>query len=173
MKNIAAWFALSLMTALLVVVVGLSVDRQPIHSTEAIDCTIRAPVDRVVINQGFSKSHPGIDYDGKVGDPIYAPTCGTIVYVGRVSDGNSMEWGYGWHVKLKDSEGKIRLFAHISKVEVQVGQTVGSGDLIARIGSNGNSTGPHLHYEIRVGDVEIDPQTEKPDRITTIGLLNF
>jgi len=162
----AVGVSISVLTALLVVAIGLL--GQGSEPVAPIDCTFRDPVERVVINQGFSSFHPGIDYDGQIGDPIYAPTCGTIVEVGRVEDSTNYEWGYGWHIKLKDSEGKIRLFAHISKAEVQTGQVVGSGELIARIGSNGNSTGPHLHYEVRVGGDEIknaiDPEREKRDR---------
>ncbi|MBD2083035.1 peptidoglycan DD-metalloendopeptidase family protein [Leptolyngbya sp. FACHB-17] len=126
------------------------------------NCAPVYPVRPPVVNQGFgrvsdpfnarqSHFHTGIDFDGKIGTPINSPVCGTVFYVGREQDGNSYEWGYGWHVKIRDSEGKIHLFAHISKAYVKVGQTVTSGQLIAAIGNNGNSTGPHLHYEIRQG----------------------
>jgi len=138
-----------------------SLQKNPIDP-QASNCAPVYPVPIPVINQGFGQVsdpfnprqthfHPGIDFDGSVGDPINSPVCGTVFYVGREQDGNNYEWGYGWHVKIRDSEGRIHLFGHISKAYVKVGQTVTAGQLIAAIGNNGNSTGPHLHYEIRQG----------------------
>lgn len=129
---------------------------------QASNCSPVYPVAIPVINQGFGQVsdpfnpgqthfHTGVDFDGKIGDPINSPICGTVVYVGREADTNNYEWGYGWHVKIRDSQGRIHLFAHISKAYVKPGQTVTPGQLIAAIGNNGNSTGPHLHYEIRQG----------------------
>ncbi|GAP99171.1 peptidoglycan DD-metalloendopeptidase family protein [Leptolyngbya sp. NIES-2104] len=128
----------------------------------ASNCAPVYPVPIPVINQGFGRVsdpfnpgqthfHTGVDFDGKVGDPINSPICGVVSYVGREQDTNSYEWGYGWHVKVRDSQGQIHLFAHISKAYVKPGQTITPGQLIAAIGNNGNSTGPHLHYEIRQG----------------------
>ncbi len=129
---------------------------------QSSNCTPVYPVPVPVINQGFGQVsdpsnpghthfHTGIDFDGRIGDPINSPICGVVFYVGREQDTTNYEWGYGWHVKIRDNEGRIHLFAHISKAFVKVGQTVTPGQLIASIGNNGNSTGPHLHYEIRQG----------------------
>lgn len=126
------------------------------------NCAPVYPVPIPVINQGFGQTsdpfnvgqtrfHTGVDFDGRVGDPINSPVCGTVFYVGREPDQTNYEWGYGWHIKIRDQDGQIHLFAHISKAYVKVGQTVTPGQLIAGIGNNGNSTGPHLHYEIRRG----------------------
>lgn len=126
------------------------------------NCAPVYPVPIPVINQGFGQVsdpfnpgqlhfHTGVDFDGKIGDPINSPICGVVTYVGREQDTTDYDWGYGWHVKIRDSQGRIHLFAHISKAYVKPNQTVASGQLIAGIGNNGNSTGPHLHYEIRRG----------------------
>ncbi len=129
---------------------------------QSANCATVYPVSIPVINQGFGQVsdpadlgsthfHTGVDFDGRIGDPINSPICGTVFYVGREQDGTNYEWGYGWHIKIRDNQGRVHLFAHISKAYVKVGETVIPGQLIASIGNNGNSTGPHLHYEIRQG----------------------
>ncbi|MBE9012876.1 peptidoglycan DD-metalloendopeptidase family protein [Pseudanabaenaceae cyanobacterium LEGE 13415] len=128
----------------------------------ASNCSPVYPVPIPVINQGFGRVsdpfnpgqmhfHTGVDFDGRIGDPVNSPICGVVTYVGREQDTTDYEWGYGWHVKIRDPQGRIHLFAHISKAYVKPGQTVTPNQLIAGIGNNGNSTGPHLHYEIRQG----------------------
>jgi murein DD-endopeptidase MepM/ murein hydrolase activator NlpD len=130
---------------------------------QAANCTPVYPVADPVVNQGFGQVsdplnpsdthfHNGIDFAGQIGDPINSPVCGKVFYVGREQDGNNYEWGYGWHIKIRDNEGRIHLFGHISKSHVKPGDTVVPGQLIADIGNNGNTTGPHLHYEIRQGE---------------------
>ncbi|MBW4440620.1 MAG: peptidoglycan DD-metalloendopeptidase family protein [Plectolyngbya sp. WJT66-NPBG17] len=129
---------------------------------QSANCASVYPVPTPVINQGFgqvsdpfsvghTQFHTGVDFDGRIGDPINSPVCGTVSYVGREQNQTSYEWGYGWHIKIRDQAGQIHLFAHISKAHVKVGQTVTPSQLIANMGNNGNSTGPHLHYEIRRG----------------------
>ncbi|BAU09881.1 peptidoglycan-binding M23B family peptidase [Leptolyngbya sp. NIES-3755] len=128
----------------------------------ASNCAPVYPVPIPVINQGFgrvsdpfnpgqTRFHTGVDFDGRIGDPINSPICGVVSFVGREQDTTNYEWGYGWQVKIRDPQGRIHLFAHISKSYVKQGQAVTPGQLIAAIGNNGNSTGPHLHYEIRQG----------------------
>ncbi|MBN8562802.1 MAG: peptidoglycan DD-metalloendopeptidase family protein [Leptolyngbya sp. UWPOB_LEPTO1] len=130
--------------------------------TQSANCAPVYPVPIPVINQGFgqvpdsfnlgqTRLHTGVDFDGRIGDPINSPVCGVVFYVGREQDETSYEWGYGWHIKIRDQQGQIHLLAHISKAYVKPGQTVNPGQRIADIGNNGNSTGPHLHYEIRQG----------------------
>jgi len=140
---------------------------------QSSNCTLTYPVPHPHINFGFGLSpdpfnpgqtrfHTGVDFDGKIGNPIYSPICGVVIYVGRETDITSYDSGYGWHIKLKDDEGRIHLFGHITKSYVKVGDLVHSSQHIADIGSNGNSTGPHLHYEIREGaddhDHAVDPR---------------
>lgn len=129
---------------------------------QSSNCAVVYPVRVPIINQGFGQVpdptnpghthlHTGLDFDGRIGDPINSPVCGVVVYVGREQNEADYEWGYGWHIKIRDSVGRIHLFGHISKAHVRVGDTVTPGQLIADIGNNGNSTGSHLHYEIRQG----------------------
>lgn len=129
---------------------------------QSSNCAPVYPVSIPVINEGFgqvgdpfnpghTRFHTGVDFDGRIGDPVNSPICGVVVYVGREQDETNYEWGYGWHIKIRDHEGRIHLFAHISKAYIKVGERITPGQLIASIGNNGNSTGPHLHYEIRQG----------------------
>jgi hypothetical protein len=140
---------------------------QPVSAPAPLDletsnCTPTYPIANPQINFDFGQSpdpfnpgqmrwHNGIDFAGVIGDAIYSPICGTVTYAGREQDPTSYEWGYGWHVKIQDSQGRLHLFGHVSKMYVRQGARVIPGTRIADVGNNGNSTGPHLHYEIRQG----------------------
>lgn len=111
-------------------------------------------------NPGKERWHWGIDFEGAIGTPIRSPVCGTVIFAGKQNSPNHYDWGYGWYVKIKDSKNRLHLFAHVSKIYVKQGAAVLPGQLIAEIGNNGNSTGPHVHYEVRLGDTvesTIDP----------------
>ena len=86
--------------------------------------------------------HSGVDFAGHLGSPIYATDAGTIVYAGW------NDWGYGNLVILDHGNGWQSLYGHLSQINVGCGQNVGQGDIIALMGSTGNSTGPHLHFEL-------------------------
>lgn len=94
--------------------------------------------------------HPGIDFKGERGDEVYATGNGIV---------ERCDWynGYGNAIVLKHDEGLTVIYGHLSKVNVIQGQKVNTGDLIGFIGSTGRSTGPHLHYEIRKDNEDIDP----------------
>lgn len=95
--------------------------------------------------------HTGIDFRGETGDPVLASADGEVVLAER-------HGGYGVMVEIDHGNGLASRYAHLSAVTVRAGAKVKAGDLIGRIGSTGRSTGPHLHYEIRMqGDVT-DPQ---------------
>lgn len=102
--------------------------------------------------QRGSRQHKGIDICGNVGDDITAADGGTVVYA-------DWESGYGYVVKIDHGNGYITFYAHCNEIFVNVGDKVAKGDLIAAVGNTGNSTGPHLHFEIREtnGDVPLDP----------------
>ncbi|GAB4522929.1 MAG: hypothetical protein Fur0018_05260 [Anaerolineales bacterium] len=87
-------------------------------------------------------NHYGIDIDGETGDPIYAVDSGVVVYAGW------NDWGYGNMVVIDHGNGWQSLYAHLSVLNVQCGSYVFSGDVIAAMGSTGNSTGSHLHFEL-------------------------
>lgn len=93
---------------------------------------------------GEQKSHKGIDIGVGYGAPIYALADGEVIYAG-------VQGGYG-NVVMIDHGNIISLYAHNSSLVVSVGQTVKGGQLISKAGSTGNSTGPHLHFEIRKPD---------------------
>ncbi len=88
-------------------------------------------------------NHFGIDIAGKLGYPVYAVDNGVVVYAGW------NDWGYGYVVVIDHGNGWQSLYAHLSQIYVGCGQAVYQGDMIAAIGSTGNSSGPHLHFELR------------------------
>ncbi len=98
-------------------------------------------------------NHFAVDFGGSLGNAIYAVDAGTVVYAGW------NDWGYGYMVMLDHGNGWQSLYAHLSQVNVGCGQNVGQGDLIALMGSTGNSTGPHLHFELRYNGAFVDPHT--------------
>jgi murein DD-endopeptidase MepM/ murein hydrolase activator NlpD len=93
--------------------------------------------------------HYGVDIDGNTGDPIRSATTGTVTFAG---------WRGGFGKLVIVTNGTTEYFyAHASALLVSEGQTVEPGTVIARVGSTGNVTGPHLHFEIRVDGVAVDP----------------
>ncbi|MGU3500616.1 M23 family metallopeptidase [Mycobacterium sp. C31M] len=95
--------------------------------------------------------HGGIDIAGPIGTPILAASDGVVVEVGPTA-------GYGALVKLRHSDGTVTLYGHINTWLVSKGQRVMAGDQIATMGNRGNSTGPHLHFEVlQNGSNRIDP----------------
>jgi murein DD-endopeptidase MepM/ murein hydrolase activator NlpD len=106
---------------------------------------------RGVITQNYWAYHRGIDIANSSGTAIYASDGGYVSYAG---------WspvGYGYMIKITHNNGFETLYAHLSYYDVDLGQAVSQGQIIGRMGSTGNSTGPHLHYEIRYGGVPQNP----------------
>jgi murein DD-endopeptidase MepM/ murein hydrolase activator NlpD len=99
--------------------------------------------------------HAGMDIDGERGDQVVAPASGKVVKAG-------WQGGYGNMVEIDHGNGLITRYGHMSKIEVAVGDDVGRGTLIGYIGSTGRSTGPHLHYELLLGDRAINPRRLLP-----------
>ncbi|GFG55740.1 hypothetical protein CQY20_08155 [Mycolicibacterium agri] len=95
--------------------------------------------------------HGGIDIANSIGTPIYAAADGVVIDVGPTA-------GYGAWVKLRHADGTVTLYGHINSWNVNVGQRVWAGDQIAQMGNRGNSTGPHLHFEVlQNGSNRVDP----------------
>ncbi|MGB8388102.1 M23 family metallopeptidase [Mycobacterium sp.] len=95
--------------------------------------------------------HAGIDLANSIGTPIVAVSDGVVIEAGPAA-------GYGMLVKLRHADGTVTLYGHINTTLVSVGQRVMAGDQIATMGNRGNSTGPHLHFEVLQGGTErIDP----------------
>ena len=96
-----------------------------------------------------SNWHAGLDIDGHTGDPIVAAAGGRVKFSG-------WQGGYGYLVVVQDGDTEY-YYAHASEVLVNVGDVVRAGDTIALVGSTGNSTGSHLHFEVRVNGESVDP----------------
>ncbi|HVF32960.1 MAG TPA: M23 family metallopeptidase [Acidimicrobiales bacterium] len=101
-----------------------------------------------------SHRHAGIDFDGDTGDAVVAAGSGVVTHAGAPPSGYG---GYGQMVLIDHGSGVTTLYAHLSRLFVGVGRTVSPGDRIGDIGTTGNVTGSHLHFEVRVGDRPVDP----------------
>ena len=99
--------------------------------------------------------HSGMDIDGERGDMLIAPANGVVKKAG-------WQGGYGYLIEIDHQNGLSTRYGHLSKVGVNVGDTVQRGQLIGLIGSTGRSTGPHLHYELRLDDKAINPRRFLP-----------
>ncbi|GIV83824.1 MAG: hypothetical protein KatS3mg052_0831 [Candidatus Roseilinea sp.] len=111
---------------------------------------------RGYISQGFRYYHRGIDIANAIGIPIYASDGGYVTYAGWSNV------GYGYMVQIDHGNGFATLYAHLSQWYVDPGQAVSRGQIIGAMGSTGNSTGPHLHFEIRYGGVPQNPLVYLP-----------
>jgi murein DD-endopeptidase MepM/ murein hydrolase activator NlpD len=100
--------------------------------------------------QRWGRLHAGIDFGVPIGTPIRAASAGTVLAVGPVA-------GFGQWVKIAHGGGVTSIYGHISEWSVRVGQAVRAGQLIAKSGNEGESTGPHLHFEIRIDTNPVDP----------------
>lgn len=99
---------------------------------------------------GKAEFHKGIDIANSRGTPIYAPANGEVTFVGEQN-------AYGNTILIQHGNGLSTRYAHLSRYAVKVGQQIKRGDIIAYMGNTGRSTGPHLHYEVRVNGVCVNP----------------
>ncbi len=99
---------------------------------------------------GRSTLHAGLDIAAAPGSPVHAPADGIVTYAGY-------DEGYGKMVTIDHGYGVSTRFGHNAQIYVQVGQKVSRWDVIASVGNTGRSTGPHLHYEVRVNGIPRDP----------------
>jgi murein DD-endopeptidase MepM/ murein hydrolase activator NlpD len=99
---------------------------------------------------GGFRAHSGVDLAAPTGSPIYAPSDGYV---------SAAQWngGYGLFVALEHGGGMQTRYGHMSQISVASGQYVKAGSVIGYVGSTGNSTGPHLHYEVRMNGQAINP----------------
>ena len=111
------------------------------------------------ITQEYSAEHKAIDIAASSGSPVYAAEDGTVSYV-QIWDGSYDTTGmmsYGHMVEIRHADGNTTLYAHLSEINVQQGEKVVRGQRIGRVGSTGNSTGPHLHFEVITSEGKADP----------------
>ncbi len=104
---------------------------------------------------GTVRSHNGVDLDGNTGDRVRAARSGEVILAGE-------RGGFGNTIVIYHGLGYSTLYGHLSRVEVSVGQNVASGDRIGAVGSTGWSTGPHLHFELRIDGKAVDPTPYLP-----------
>ena len=111
------------------------------------------PVNGAVVSgygMRWGRLHEGIDISAPSGTPIWAAAAGTVIYAGWLG-------GYGNLVVVDHGNGLATAYAHASTILVGVGQQVSQGETLSLVGSTGNSSGPHLHFEVRVNGVAVDP----------------
>jgi murein DD-endopeptidase MepM/ murein hydrolase activator NlpD len=114
-----------------------------------------SPIDVYSFVRGFSSWHTGVDLSAAVGAPVKAANGGVVIFAGWNS------WGYGNTIVL--SHGPFTtLYGHLSSINVGCGQVVSAGQFIGGVGSSGNSSGPHLHFEIRYLDQPQNPTATIP-----------
>jgi murein DD-endopeptidase MepM/ murein hydrolase activator NlpD len=117
---------------------------------------IQSPVELFKINQNYNFFHPGIDLGGPIGESIKPIKSGLVVEAGFSRD------GYGNTIFIDHGNGISSRYAHLSKIEVKVGDRVNMDTEIGKLGITGHTTGPHLHLEIRENGKAISPLTVLP-----------
>ena len=141
---------------------GLSLARMDALERSVAGLPQALPADLQYISSGFGfranpftggggEFHPGLDFKGPMGAPIYAAARGTVSFVGQRS-------GYGNCVEIDHGNGLVTRYAHMSGFRTVLGKAVVPGEQIGLIGSTGRSTGPHLHFEVRIGDRPVNPR---------------
>ena len=115
---------------------------------------------RILVGSPFGarwgKPHEGIDLPAPVGTPVFAAADGRVVYAGAAIR------GYGNLIVLKHAGDLLTAYAHNSVLLVSQGQSIRAGDRIALVGQSGHATGPHLHFEVRSGQIPRDPMNYLP-----------
>ena len=100
---------------------------------------------------GGGAFHAGLDFKGPIGAPIYAAAKGVVSFAGQ-------RQGYGNCIEIDHGNGLLTRYAHMSAFRATLGQPVAPGTIIGAIGNTGRSTGPHLHFEVRLNDVPLNPR---------------
>lgn len=128
------------------------------ESNSEID--FRKPLDTGVLTSRFGTrslgNHGGLDYGAPIGTPIHVAEDGVVTFVGWYG-------GYGNLVMVQHASGYETYYGHCSAFNAEVGDEVSKGDVIAYVGNTGRSTGPHVHFEIRIDGVRYDPEVFLPE----------
>jgi murein DD-endopeptidase MepM/ murein hydrolase activator NlpD len=137
-----------------------AISATPTFRPAKVSIPSRNPLDNASLTSGFGmrthpvlggrRGHKGVDLAMPTGTPIYATADGVI---------SKAEWfsSYGLYIALEHGGNIQTRYGHMSRLNVAAGQQVRKGDLIGYVGSTGRSTGPHLHYEVRIGGVAVNP----------------
>jgi len=129
------------------------IEEQIVLTTEK---NIQYPVEKVVISQGYSFFHPGLDFDGITGDPIFP------IMKGEVEAIDYSKYGYGNAVLIRHENNLTSLYAHLNKIFVEKDQEVITTTIIGEMGATGRAYGDHLHLEIRRGEIPLNPYSIIP-----------
>ncbi|MCW2613588.1 MAG: rane protein [Frankiales bacterium] len=127
-------------------------DRKPVGTIAQGAKAARPGIGRLTSGYGrrWGRLHAGIDLASGIGSPVRAAAAGTVLSAGS-------EGGYGRCVRITHADGTVTVYAHMSALLVNDGERVEAGQQIGREGNTGHSTGPHLHFEVRVNGSPIDP----------------
>jgi murein DD-endopeptidase MepM/ murein hydrolase activator NlpD len=112
---------------------------------------------------GFPHFHTGIDLAVPLGTPVFAAADGVVVLARPMADSGGQLVGYGNYVIIQHDAGLKTLYGHLLAIGVKEGDVVKRGQLIGLVGSTGNSTGPHTHFEVRIENSPVDPMQMLPD----------
>jgi murein DD-endopeptidase MepM/ murein hydrolase activator NlpD len=100
----------------------------------------------------WARNHTGLDFAAPLGTPVRSVLAGEVIQA-------AYEGAYGRQVKVRHADGTVTSYSHMSEFAVSVGDTVAAGDKVGAIGVTGNTTGPHLHFEVLLGgDNQVDPE---------------
>jgi murein DD-endopeptidase MepM/ murein hydrolase activator NlpD len=99
---------------------------------------------------GLAQMHAGLDFSANIGARVSATADGLVIYTG-------MDGAYGRNIRVDHGHGLVTGYGHLSKINVKVGEQVKRGQAIGAVGNTGRSTGPHLHYEVRLNGIPQDP----------------
>jgi murein DD-endopeptidase MepM/ murein hydrolase activator NlpD len=122
----------------------------PIPSNSIVTQTFAEHVHAAQVH-GWQNYNGGIDWAVQSGTPVRAAQNGKVALVRKDAT------GYGTHVRIQHDDGFLTIYGHMMEFAVKAGETVKAGDVIGRSDNTGNSTGPHLHFELRKNNVAIDP----------------
>jgi len=140
---------------------GLSLARMAVleRALDGIPQVVPASVENITSGFGYRRDpfnghgamHAGIDFKGEIGSPIFAAADGRVTFAGWKA-------GYGQAIEITHGNGMLTRYAHLSRIGVKVGQPVEAGATIGGLGNTGRSTGPHLHFEVRINDRAVNPR---------------
>lgn len=115
--------------------------------------TLHWPTAATKLSRGFAVGHPGMDIDTNAGQPVTSAFFGTVIEVTHTGPyGNKIIVAHPSH-----PEQIMTLYAHLQDIYVQVGEVVYPTSVIGTVGSSGYATGSHLHFEVRIGEAQVDP----------------
>ena len=140
---------------------GLSLARMAVleRALNGIPRVVPASVENITSGFGYRRDpfngrgamHSGIDFKGATGSSIFAAADGRVTFAGWKA-------GYGKAVEVTHGNGMMTRYAHMSRIDVAVGQAVAAGATLGGLGNTGRSTGPHLHFEVRINDRAVNPR---------------